>query len=337
VISFAEETDMSTAMEPRTILVPLDGSTFAEQALPLAVSLAGSTRSRIVLVLVQDIPLWPDELARSETVMAMRRILHAEDEAYLRTIQQRYQRPEQVIDIVTLPGELRQVGETLSLFTQEAGVSLVVLATHGRGGVKRAWLGSVADYLVRHVHVPVVLTRPGCAPAPEAGRILVPLDGSPLAETALEEACTIAAGSQQEVTLVQVVPPVMRTISALEVAYAGFDEELTSMHRAAAEDYLDDVEERVRARGLRCTGLTVLGPNVAEAILELARPGPVALIAIATHGRGGVRRLVLGSIADKIVRAAEVPVLVYRPSMTPRTEARPARPNPRAGPRSCTL
>jgi nucleotide-binding universal stress UspA family protein len=326
---------MSTAA--RTIMVPLDGSAFAEQALPLALSLARDMQSRIVLVLVQQIPLWPDEMPESETILAMRRILHAEDDAYLRSVQGRYQTAAQCIDTITLPAELRPVGEALSLFIQETGVSTVVMATHGRGGVKRAWLGSVADYLLRHISVPLVLTRPGSAAAPGARRILVPLDGSPQAETALEEACAIAGASHLEITLLQVVLPVMQPISALEVPYTGLDEELTAMHRAAAEDYLDDLEQRVRARGLKCTGVAVLAPNIAGAILDLAQPGEVALVAMATHGRGGVRRLVLGSIADKIVRAADVPVLVYRPSMTPRTGVRPSLHNSHAGPRSCTL
>lgn len=301
---------MVSSTAQRTILVPLDGSSFAEQALPLAIGIARTTGSRLALVLVQHHPLWPEETITPEAVAAAMSILQAEGETYLRAIQQRCQTPELEIATLTLPAELRPVGDVLNRYALDARIDLVVMATHGRGGVKRAWLGSVADYLVRHLHIPIVLTRPSGAPAAEGNRILVPLDGSPLAESVLEEACALASAGQHEITLLQVVQPVMRTVSVLEASYAGLDEELTAMHRSAAEDYLDDIKDRIRDLGIRCTGLTMLAPNTAEAIIELARPGSFRLIALASHGRGGLQRLMLGSVADKVVRGADVPVLV---------------------------
>ena len=85
------------------------------------------------------------------------------------------------------------------------------------------------------------------------------------------------------------------------------------MCRTQAQDYLDDVAERMRGQGLRATGVAVVGWSAVDSILDVARPERVALVALATHGRGGLRRLALGSVADKLVRGADVPVLVYRP------------------------
>jgi nucleotide-binding universal stress UspA family protein len=80
-----------------------------------------------------------------------------------------------------------------------------------------------------------------------------------------------------------------------------------------AQDYLRDIVERLHEQDIKASGLTVIGAGVAEVILDLARSEGVGLMAIATHGRSGLKRLMLGSVADKLVRAAEVPVLVCRP------------------------
>lgn len=324
---------MATSTTQPTILVPLDGSDFAEQALPLAISLARSTNRHLQLLLVQEVPLWPDENGAPDLGM-IKRILHADGEAYLRSAERRFMSPGLAITSIALSAEMRTVGEVLSGYVQDAGVELVVMASHGRGGVKRAWLGSVADYLLRHVNVPVIITRPGCIPDPQSNRILVPLDGSPLAETVLDDVCRIAGAGNHDITLLQVVQPVMRTLSAPEAPYVEFDAKLTGLLRDAAEDYLEDLEEVVRDRGIKCSSLTLVAHNTAEAILEVARPAHFTMVAMATHGVGGVRRMLLGSCADKVIRGAEVPVLVYRPL---RSGVRVGRKKKLAGPTTCAL
>ena len=95
---------------------------------------------------------------------------------------------------------------------------------------------------------------------------------------------------------------------------SAYDEDLAAMCRTQAQDYLDDIVEELHEQGVRATGVAALGWNAADSILEVARPERVAAIVIATHGRGGLRRLALGSVTDKVVRGADVPVLVYRPA-----------------------
>lgn len=299
--------------DPATILVPLDGSTFAEQALPLALSIARATDRRVRLCHVRLMPLWPDELVGPDTIDAMCRILHSEGETYLRGVQTRFQTPDVAIDATVLPGDIVTAGEALSHHVHERPVAMVIMATHGLGGVRRAWLGSVADFLIRHLSVPVLLVRPGMETPNGDQRILVPLDGSPLSEQALEQACELAHAMNREIVLFRVVTPMLSTVPSLETPYVGIDANLTASVRAAAEDYLDKMEEQVTARGVRCVGMTMIGPGVAECIVDIARPAHFSLVVMTTHGRSGMRRMILGSVADKVARAANVPVMVLRP------------------------
>jgi nucleotide-binding universal stress UspA family protein len=299
-----------------TILVPLDGSAFAEQALAMAMPLARATQRRLRLCHVRLLPLWPDEIVEPDTVEAMKHILHAEGETYLREVQRRIEAPDLRVDVAVLPGDVTSVGESLQRHIEENPVDMVILGTHGRGGVQRAWLGSVADYLVRHLTIPVLLVRSGMLTPSGDRRLLVPLDGSPLAEQALEEACALAAALHQDIVLFRVVTPVVYPMPGVDAPYVGIDVDLTTITRREAEEYLGQVEERIEARGIKCSAITLLGNSAAEGIIEMARPAHFSHVIMSTHGRGGFKRLLLGSVADKVIRGAAVPVLVIRPQLT---------------------
>jgi nucleotide-binding universal stress UspA family protein len=144
--------------------------------------------------------------------------------------------------------------------------------------------------------------------------ILVPLDGSPLAESVLAPVAALARITGAKVSLVQIVQPVLLATDPALPLPSGYDDQLTAIQRDAAQDYLRDIAEELRKQGIEASGTAVLGGATAATILDLARPERVGLVALATHGRGGVRRLVLGSVADKVVRGAEVPVLIIRPA-----------------------
>ena len=250
------------------------------------------------------------------------------ERAYLRRMQATLREAgTRLSSAVTMTGT---PGPTLTKYVQELGVDLVVMATHGRGGVRRAWLGSVADQLIRSLNVPVLLVRPrdGAQPAQSATvptDILVPLDGSALAEEAIPLAVALALALGLEISLLQVVPPVLISSDPLLPVPAAYDGDLTAACRDQAQDYIDDLVEELRGQGLRATGTATIGWYEADTIHQLGQPDRVAMIVIATHGRGGVRRLALGSVADKVVRGADVPVLVYRPAERRKTKGRPAR------------
>jgi nucleotide-binding universal stress UspA family protein len=310
-----------------SILVPLDGSPLAEQALPLASHIAQRAGSKLRLVLAHRLPSAPIDPAAAKLFVSIELATRKSERAYLRGIQAKLREGGmRLSSAVTLTGA---AGPALAQYVRELGIDLVVMATHGRGGIRRAWLGSVADQLIRNLEIPVLLVRPpetGAAPArpPGVGQILVPLDGSPLAEEALDAAAKLARLWDAELTLMQVVPPVLLSIDGAMPLPSSYDDGLTAMSRMQAQDYLDDVVEEMRAQGLRAAGVAVVGWNTVDSILEMARPERVAVVVLATHGRGGLRRLALGSVADKLVRGAEVPVLVYRPAGRRKTKKRPA-------------
>jgi nucleotide-binding universal stress UspA family protein len=310
----------------RSILVPLDGSPLAEQAIPIASRIAQAAGSKLRLALVHESPPAPIDLAAARMFTSIEVATRKAERAYLRGIQARLREGgTRLSSPVTLKGP---VGPALAQYVRELGIDLVVMATHGRGGLRRAWLGSVADYLVRNLEVPVLLVRPGesgATPArpPGVGQILVPLDGSPLAEEALAPAAELARLWDTELMLLQVVRPVLLSGDPALPLPSIYDEELTAAWRAQAQEYLEDVAARMHGQGIRAAGEAVVGWNAVDSILDAARPERVALVALATHGRGGLRRLALGSVADKVVRGADVPVLVYRPAGHDKAGKRP--------------
>jgi nucleotide-binding universal stress UspA family protein len=300
----------------RSILVPLDGSELAEQALPIASSLAQRGGGKLRLALVHQLAAMPVDLPGRKTFVAADLATRKAERAYLRRVQARLRQSGiRLSSAVTLTGP---VAPALVTYVRELGIDLVIMATHGRGGVRRAWLGSVADHLIRHLEVPVLLVRAQDARAarerpPEGARILVPLDGSPLAEEALTPAATLARVDDAELSLLQVVYPVLLGSDPALPVPSAYDAELTTAMRTQAQDYLDSLAERLRSDGLRVSTAAVVGWSAADTILEAARPDRVTMVALATHGRGGLRRFALGSVADKLVRAGDVPTLVYRP------------------------
>jgi nucleotide-binding universal stress UspA family protein len=179
---------------------------------------------------------------------------------------------------------------------------MVVMTTHGRGVVSRFWLGSVADHLLRHLEVPVLLLRHHESAEVDSRmafrRMLVPLDGSVRAESVLEPALALCPPPAGEFALVRIVAA---------------DADGAAQGREAAAVYLDEVADRLERRGCRVSTTVLVSASPAHAILEQARPEAADCIAMATRGASGVKRLVLGSVTDKVVRGADVPVLALHP------------------------
>ena len=200
-------------------------------------------------------------------------------------------------------------------YVRDVGVDLVAMTTHGRGGIQRAWLGSVADQLVRSLEIPLLLIRPkdGAVAAPRVQEILVPLDGSRRAEAGLPAAVAMALVLGARLALVQAVQPVVTVTDPPTPFPREFDEELMTLRRREAQDYVDGIAEQVNRLGVSASGAAVLGGSAFDTIQAAAHAPATGMVALATHGRGGLRRLVLGSVADKLVRAGELPVLVTRP------------------------
>lgn len=291
----------------RSILVPLDGSSFAEYAVPAAVAIARRAGGVIHLVHVHE------PLLIAETIDPVKRKMARRKEAeYLSSVEaQAATRGEVRVRAHLLRGAVvpKILGQA-----RRCGVDLVVMTTHGRGGLSRLWLGSTADELLRRSELPVLLIRPGEDTPPAEGEpsfrnVLVPLDGSSLAEQILPHAIGMARLFGSRLTLLRVA----RAGPSFGYPSVPLGVPLEPVDAVEAKRYLDGVAERMRAEGLEAGALVARNPVPARAIAEYAEANDVDLIALATHGRGGLSRLVLGSTADKVIRSCLVPVLAYRP------------------------
>jgi nucleotide-binding universal stress UspA family protein len=213
------------------------------------------------------------------------------------------------------------VADALVDYADDIAADLVVMTTHGRGGLSRLWLGSVAEDVIREVTKPVLLVRPGESPAGSTAgpvaprdlrRVLIALDGSSLAETVLEPALDVA-GENAECVLVRVVEPITAISLASLGGVAAAAPDRWDRQVGDVGDYLESVAASLRARGLSTRTHVTVHTQAARAILEYAREIEADIVAMATHGRSGLRRLVMGSVADKVLRGAETAVLLYRP------------------------
>lgn len=308
----------------RSLLVPLDGSPFGEQALPIALSVARRAGATLELAHVHT----PFEYYQRESALGgcdpdVR--ARQDKQAYLDGIVQRLAAEGKVTATSTLL--IGHASEGLHDHAVARKVDLVVMTTHGRGPFSRFWLGSVADDLMRRLPMPVLLVRPQ-EPAPDAGqepvfrRLLIPLDGSELAEQILEPAVVLGALMQAEYTLLRVIEPLLefeddapfgsrtRLFSASSYTETAV---MRKRHHAEAQGYLEKVANRLRSQSLPIRVRVVQDLHSPAAILNEAQNHNYDLIALATRGLGGLSHLVLGSVADKVVRGATTPVLVYRP------------------------
>lgn len=298
------------------IMVPLDGGPFAEQALEVGAAIAGSHRARLDIVVVHA-PLPPmapeeplDRLEAIHTAMRAQLVTYAEDLAA---------RTAKAHGITALATTLDGDPATeLERFASTHRIDLVVMCTHGRGPVARAWLGSVADRLVRALDGQVLLLRPGAERTfdPRFRVVLVAVDGGALAETGIPAARALLAPGGTLVLARCVAPPVIAPL-AFEmpilppVVTAG---EL----RDGAERYLAVLKARLTEAGVAVRTALGESTDIAEWLVGRGKMEGADLIVISTHGRKGLARLVLGSVADKVIRSCDVPVLACHPGAAAR-------------------
>ena len=293
----------------RSVFVPLDGSAFAEQALPFAASIArrASATLYIVHAHVTVASLYGGIEFGADLTLDTQ--IRENEAAYLDGVVKRLTDNVPVrVSHMLINGP---VADALHEQALAAAADLVVMATHGRGPMSRFWLGGVADKLVRRLPMPVLLVRPqeqtpNLVTEVSLRRILIPLDGSDLAEQIIGPATELGNLMQAEYRLLRVVEPFMSPSHQLLVP-------LFDQLAREAQTYVDGVAKRLRGRSMSVKTSVVINRFAAAAILEEALVHATDLIALETQGRGGLGRLVLGSVADKVVRGALTPVLVHRP------------------------
>ncbi|HET9919917.1 MAG TPA: universal stress protein [Ktedonobacteraceae bacterium] len=321
----------------KCILVPLDGSALAEQAIPVAARLARASGGSLVLLRVAVVPiierpdLTPSQEYNQQTIEEGLR----EAMTYLEQVVGRAELVGMTVEAEALFGA---IAPTILSVAQSSHVDLIVMSSHGYTGFKRWALGSVAQKVARHSPVPVLVLREGGTLPTQAQaaagslRVLVPLDGSELAEAAIEPAAqlaeALAAPEQATLHLLRVVAVPSTSGKFRGQAHIDFDTEVRAQAREEAEVYLQALLKLSPVAGLATqriavTTEAVVNDDVAQAIIQAAEhdaqaagaavSGESGIIVMATHGRGGIDRWALGSKTERVLGACKVPLLIVRP------------------------
>ena len=299
----------------KVIMAPTDGSDLERPAIALAVRLAKRFEAELHLVRVETPPVAVDPASSPG-------VLEITEETVAEARQARLGKLEALGAECRALGEIRVitafehgiVAPTLMDYAKRVNADLIVIASHARGGLKRLTLGSVTDFLIRRSDTPVLVVKPSASmtdgdPAYTLNRVLVPLDGSAVAEQILPLVASFAARLHATVSLVYVLTPL--TYAQKQIMQPGlpwWDEDI-----ATANAYLTEVASRLMAEGLTVGKEVVLSENIPSAILDYSLRMRADLIAIATNGRGGVSRLLFGGVADEVTRTSPTSLLVFHP------------------------
>jgi nucleotide-binding universal stress UspA family protein len=304
----------------RYVVVPLDGSPVAEQALSVAAAIATKAGAELRLVRA-----WDPAPLRFQGEYVPPSLIFTEAECreavrkYLDGVVERVPGTPPAVRADLIEG---RVAESLAEYAAALDHALIVMTTHGHTGLSRAWLGSVADELVRTSLRPVLLWRPSQTPHPlgEHGfqHLLIPLDGSPASETVLPYAAELGRLFNARYTLLRVVHPAIVPVGAYPYPVPGdrVDPNATEDMVAHVATHLAEDAQRIRAVHVGATVETevVVADRVAPRLLEVAQACEADLVCLTTHA-GRAVRMVVGSVADKMLRATHGAMLVVRPPL----------------------
>ncbi|MGZ3333196.1 MAG: universal stress protein [Gemmatimonadaceae bacterium] len=301
----------------KVIMAPTEGSDSEKVAISVAVKLANRFEADLRLVRVNSEPLVLDSIAQTP-VLPTEQMLKEERVAHLRKLEALGSECRALGEIRVMTAlEDGPVGPTLRDYALKFNVDLIVMSSHARGGMKRITLGSVTDYLIRRTNIPVLVVRPpvsfisaGLQQQP-ISRIVVPLDGSGLAEQILPNVAALALRLGSTVSLLHVLTPI--SYSQKEIMQPGlpwWDADI-----AAADAYLARAASYLTEEGLAVSKDVVLSDDIATAILDYSARMRADIIALATSGSGGMSRFVFGTVADEVTRKSTASLLVFHPKV----------------------
>ena len=312
----------------KRILIPLDGSTRAESAVPIAARIAQTSGGSVILLQVAAIPIEIETENTPPNVYSQTAFDKgvAVAKSYLEGVAQLDALKGVKTETAAVTGS---IASSILSAIKSLHADMVVMCSHGYTGFKRWALGSVALKLAPHSTVPVLVLRDGgsvpTTQAQQPMRVFVPLDGSPLSESALEPAAqlltALAPSTQKVMHLIRVVD----VPSSYGKFRSSVDEHYDAVVRTETKHeyqmYLDAIAKRFTEGDLSTYNLSItssvpINMDVAGAIVQAAEEGEgpelsgYDLIVMATHGRGGVQRWVLGSVAERVLHATKVPLMI---------------------------
>jgi nucleotide-binding universal stress UspA family protein len=293
------------------LLIPMDGSKTAEAVLPYGRALARSLEIPVELLGVVDTSVLDNRVfGGSEDSEAIIAASIRSSEGYLKRIAKTFPADKLSCTVET--------GQPEDVIIEKAGsdATLTAMATHGRSGINRLLMGSVAEKVLRSATNPLILIR-ASEEADSEGlaalkSVVVPLDGSELAETVLSPVVQLANALKLEVILLRAYEVPMNTYAGMEDSYPVDYERIIGALKDEAKIYLESKVGELKRNGIEKVSFAISEGSGASEIVALGRRTPDNLIAMCTHGRSGIKRWVLGSVTEKVVRLCDDPVLIVR-------------------------
>ena len=303
------------------ILLPLDGSRLSEQVIPYVLPMAEKLKAHVLLLrVIESVDPALADPAHGRFLDQISTSMRNQAEDSLGTIRSAFASAG-----VEVSSEACE-GSPASAIMAEANkdpAALIAMSTHGRSGVARWVMGSVTDKVLHSVQNPLLIVRPEDGdPTTEANirTIIVPLDGSAMAEQVLPHVMIVAKALDCKISLIRVTPSraeYMSYMTSLPVdadfsRYNQSYEEFSQMANAEATEYLHSVKAMLEKPGAPSVEERLLHGHPATAIIDIARDTSDNLVAMTTHGRSGIGRWALGSVADRVIRGSGDPVLLVR-------------------------
>jgi nucleotide-binding universal stress UspA family protein len=316
----------------RSILVPLDGTWYGEHALPAARGIGRRLGATLHLVHVHTEPAVPAAVEALPYLGGQFPDSSEQERSYLEAIAEQVRDEEVQVTTELVSGPLT---ESLERYAVERDADLVVACTHCHGGVSRFWHRGVGEQMLRDISVPILLirsddTEPKLTEEQAFRHFLIPLNGSPYSEEILDRAIPLGRALGARFTLLRVVRPMMVVGYTLLAQDAHVNHFLLEEQQRDAQAHLDRIAERLRAAGLEVFTRVTAADDSAQAIVEATRPDPesdaplVDLIAMTTHSRGPLSRVMMSSVTGSVLHNSPVPVLLHHPLSAMEGEELPA-------------
>jgi len=289
----------------RSIVVPLDGSPLAEQVFGHLKRIAPPAETELHLVGVLE--AWRYAVGTPDLAMAdLITYLRSDQQSYLAKQSQCLQQQGYRVQIHQREGD---AALTIVNVAKQVGAQLIAMTTHGRSGMRRWTLGSVAERVIHAAPLPVLLVRDETVTNGTLKRILVPLDGSPVAEQALSTAMELATATRASILLLHVIQALDPTNQRMLFHTKAEAESALQQWTADGEKYLESVGQRLFQQGIDYD-VRVRTGDPDRVICATTIDAAIDIVVMGTHGRTGIGRWVYGSVANKVLRGVSCPLLL---------------------------